>query len=153
MRGRQRLRVRHIKACAEQVAALQLPCQRIGIEEAASRWFTVQKTPCLQTAEAVIGEPALEALQNAPRLRWLQMTWAGADRYLHGGFPRSVLLTTASGAFGETIAEHAIGMLLSLCRRLPSYARQKSWNDLGSERCVAGASWNWGRWRRRSSPR
>lgn len=108
--------------------------------EAASRWFTVQKTPCLQTAEAVIGEPALEALQNAPRLRWLQMTWAGADRYLHGGFPRSVLLTTASGAFGETIAEHAIGMLLSLCRRLPSYARQKSWNDLGSERCVAGGT-------------
>ena len=87
--------------------------------ETASRWFTVQKTPCLQTAEAVIGEPTLEALQNAPQLRWLQMTWAGADRYLHGGFPRGVLLTTASGAFGETIAEHAIGMLLALCRRLP----------------------------------
>ena len=34
--------------------------------ETASRWFTVQKTPCLQTAEAVIGEPTLEALQNAP---------------------------------------------------------------------------------------
>ena len=63
--------------------------------ETASRWFTVQKTPCLQTAEAVIGEPTLEALQNAPQLRWLQMTWAGADRYLHGGFPRGVLLTTA----------------------------------------------------------
>ena len=106
----------------------------------ASRWFTVQKTPCLQTAEAVIGEPALEALQNAPRLRWLQMTWAGADRYLHGGFPRSVLLTTASGAFGETIAEHAIGMLLALCRRLPAYARQGNWNDLGSERRVAGGT-------------
>ena len=108
--------------------------------ETASRWFTVQKTPCLQTAEAVIGEPTLEALQNAPQLRWLQMTWAGADRYLHGGFPRSVLLTTASGAFGETIAEHAIGMLLALCRRLPAYARQKSWNDLGSERRVAGGT-------------
>lgn len=108
--------------------------------KAASRWFTVQKTPCLQTAEAVIGEPTLEALQNAPRLRWLQMTWAGADRYLHGGFPRGVLLTTASGAFGETIAEHAIGMLLSLCRRLPSYARQGNWNDLGSERRVAGGT-------------
>ena len=106
----------------------------------ASRWFTVQKTPCLQTAEAVIGEPTLEALQNAPRLRWLQMTWAGADRYLHGGFPRSVLLTTASGAFGETIAEHAIGMLLALCRRLPAYARQGNWSDLGSERRVAGGT-------------
>ena len=103
--------------------------------ETASRWFTVQKTPCLQTAEAVIGEPTLEALQNAPQLRWLQMTWAGADRYLHGGFPRGVLLTTASGAFGETIAEHAIGMLLALCRRLPAYARQGNWNDLGSGVC------------------
>ena len=108
--------------------------------ETASRWFTVQKTPCLQTAEAVIGEPALEALQNAPQLRWLQMTWAGADRYLHGGFPRGVLLTTASGAFGETIAEHALGMLLAVCRRLPAYARQGSWNDLGSERRVAGGT-------------
>ena len=108
--------------------------------ETASCWFTVQKTPCLQTAEAVIGEPTLEALQNAPRLRWLQMTWAGADRYLHGGFPRGVLLTTASGAFGETIAEHAIGMLLALCRRLPAYARQGNWNDLGSERRVAGGT-------------
>lgn len=27
--------------------------------ETASCWFTVQKTPCLQTAEAVIGEPTL----------------------------------------------------------------------------------------------
>ena len=36
MRGRQRLRVRHIKACAEQVAVLQLPCQRIGIKKAAA---------------------------------------------------------------------------------------------------------------------
>ena len=86
--------------------------------ETASRWFTVQKTPCLQTAEAVIGEPTLEALQNAPQLRWLQMTWAGADRYLHGGFPRSVLLTTASGAFGETIAEHAIGMRTRISRMI-----------------------------------
>ena len=51
-----------------------------------------------------------------------------------------MLLTTASGAFGETIAEHAIGMLLALCRRLPAYARQGNWNDLGSERRVAGGT-------------
>ena len=54
--------------------------------ETASRWFTVQKTPCLQTAEAVIGEPTLEALQTAPQLRWqgerpsssARAIWAGA---------------------------------------------------------------------------
>ena len=111
--------------------------------EAASRWFTVQKTPCLQTAEAVIGEPTLEALQNAPQLRWLQMTWAGADRYLHGGFPRGVLLTTASGAFGVSIAEHAIGMLLALCRRLPQcrdQQRERLWTDPGKMKTLSGAT-------------
>ena len=56
-------------------------------------------------AEIIIGEPTVEELARAEGLRWLQMTWAGADRYAH--FPKNVRLTNASGAFGETIAEHA----------------------------------------------
>ena len=77
--------------------------------ETASRWFTVQKTPCLQTAEAVIGEPTLEALQNAPQLRWLQMTWAGADRYLHGGFPRGSVCLLKLPAPHSTLAQQGVG--------------------------------------------
>ena len=45
----------------------------------ASRWFTVQKTPCLQTAEAVIGEPT-------PR----PLTWALAQAMIEcSGFETS----------------------------------------------------------------
>ena len=91
-------------------------------------------------AEVVIGEPTLQELSEAKRLRWVQMTWAGADRYLRGGFPNSVLLTTASGAFGETIAEHALAMLFSLCRRLPAYQKAGKWADLGSEKRIAGST-------------
>ena len=68
------------------------------------------------------------------------MTWAGADRYLGGHFPQNVRLTTASGAFGETIAEHALAMLLALCRRIPAYVRAGQWNDLGCEKQVNGAT-------------
>ena len=91
-------------------------------------------------AEVIIGEPLMEELSEAKRLKWVQMTWAGADRYLSGGFPDSVLLTTASGAFGETIAEHALGMLFSLCRRLPAYQKAGKWADLGCEKRIAGGT-------------
>lgn len=94
----------------------------------------------IQDAEVIIGEPTLQELSQARKLCWLQMTWAGADRYLKGGFPQGVTLTTASGAYGETIAEHVLAMLFALCRRLPAYARQKDWNELGSEKRIAGGT-------------
>ena len=94
----------------------------------------------ISRAEIIIGEPSIEELQAAHKLRWLQMTWAGADRYLKGGFPKHVTLTNASGAFGQTIAEHALAMLFSLCRRIPAYCRQNKWKDLGSEKKIRGSS-------------
>ena len=93
----------------------------------------------IEDAEIIIGEPALEELSLAKKLRWLQMTWAGADRYLKGGFLGGVTLTTASGAYGETIAEHVLAMLFALCRRLPAYSRRNDWWDLGSEKKIAGS--------------
>ncbi|MBQ6431598.1 MAG: D-2-hydroxyacid dehydrogenase [Oscillospiraceae bacterium] len=91
-------------------------------------------------AEVIIGEPSLAELSAAKKLKWVQMTWAGADRYLSGGFPKDVLLTTASGAFGETIAEHALAMLFALCRRLPAYQKARKWQDLGCEKRIAGST-------------
>lgn len=93
-----------------------------------------------EDAEIIVGEPEQEELSRCRNLRWVQMTWAGADRYLRGGFPENVKLTTASGAFGETIAEHALAMLFALCRRLPAYARQRTWEDLGTEKQIAGGT-------------
>lgn len=92
----------------------------------------------VEEAEVIFGEPTLEELTHAKSLRWVQMFWAGADRYLHGGFPEKVLLTTASGAFGETIAEHAVGMLFALCRRFPAYAKSCQWADQGCEKEISG---------------
>ncbi len=94
----------------------------------------------ISEAEVIIGEPTLEELACAKKLRWLQMTWAGADRYLKGGFPHSVRLTTASGAFGQTIAEHALAMLFSLCRRLHAYGKKSDWQDLGREKQLSGGT-------------
>lgn len=99
----------------------------------------LQMTEKLEEAEIIIGEPTQEELEHAKSLKWVQMTWAGADRY-QNAFPENVILTTASGAYGETIAEHALAMLLSLCRRLPAYARKNDWSDLGSEKRIFGST-------------
>ena len=92
----------------------------------------------LQDAEAVIGEPAPSLLPTAKNLKWMQITWAGADRYTKD-FPEHVVLTNASGAFGRIISEYTMGMILAQYKRLPEYyvnQKRKIWADLGPERSL-----------------
>ncbi len=86
-------------------------------------------------AEAVLGgvDPAwLEGTE----IKWMHLPFAGANR--HAGRPGALgrILTNSSGAFGATIAEHCLGMLLAFARHLPTYLRQAEqglWRDCGSE--------------------
>ena len=96
----------------------------------------------LETAEAIFGEPNAAQLQMTKNLRWLQISWAGADRFVPTlrELP-NVRLTNGSGAYGITIAEHSIGLLLALTRRLPEYMTQQRkfiWKDVGSEWSLYG---------------
>lgn len=94
----------------------------------------------LTHAEVVIGEPAPQLLSAARNLKWMQITWAGADRYTRD-FPEGVILTNASGAFGRIISEYTMGMILAQYKRLPQYyvnQKNKIWADLGSERSLLG---------------
>ena len=69
----------------------------------------------ITTAEVVIGEPEESELQKAGNFRWVQLTWAGADKYTKmKTFPTGVTLTNASGAFGKIISEYVIGNIIIL---------------------------------------
>lgn len=123
-------------ADAEERAALEAVCAgrvecAYGMDEA-----------LLPRAEVILGECDPSLLENAGSLRWLQISWAGAERYFPLARASSDLtLTTASGAYGVTIAEHAIAMLLSLARRFPAYGAQQRaecWHDLGPEWTLEG---------------
>jgi phosphoglycerate dehydrogenase-like enzyme len=83
----------------------------------------VEPTPAtLAAAEICIGHPTAEQLAAMPRLRWLQIMTAGAERWLH--VPRSIILTSANPVFVEPAAEHALALLLALGRDLPHQVRQ-----------------------------
>ena len=80
----------------------------------------------IAAAEVVIGEPEEAEILKAENLRWIQLTWAGADKYTKmKAFPTGVTLTNASGAFGKIISEYVIGNIIALYRELPNYWKNK----------------------------
>lgn len=93
------------------------------------------------SAEVVIGEPRTERIREAKNLKFVQMTWAGADIYTRGGFPQGIKIANASGAFGPVIAEYVIGAILCIYRRFPEYIENQKvciWCDAGAERTIEG---------------
>lgn len=103
----------------------------------------------LQTAEIIIGEPELEDVYSNSNLKWIQMTWAGTDKYTtrkalqnnRHGLPKGIILSNASGAFGTIMSEYAIGAVLSVYHKFPVYQKQQQeqiWQDAGAEDAMFG---------------
>lgn len=82
--------------------------------------------------------PALaELLEDAPELRWVQLPWAGVDRYLDLIDP-SLTWTCGKGVFGKPVAELALSLALAGFRNIAGYARATSWSE-GVGRSLYGA--------------
>ncbi len=86
--------------------------------------------------QAVIGDVPPQWLKGLQNIEWLQISWAGVGPYVQDDSLQTVKLTNASGAYGETIAEHVMGLTLALARRIPEYVKHSVkgiWKDCGSE--------------------
>lgn len=94
----------------------------------------------LRHTDVIIGEPDEPDLLKAPRLKWLQLTWAGADKYARmKRLPSHLTITNASGAFGIIISEYVIGTIIALYRSFSVYSHHQAghtwlhrqlWHDL-----------------------
>lgn len=77
-------------------------------------------------------------LRRSPRLQWLQIHPAGAERALYTQLRgRGVKVTTASGATAVTVAHSALGAIIGLNRRFPLHAdaqRRHAWEPRLGER-------------------
>lgn len=103
-------------------------------------------------AEIIVGKPPIDVIRRAPKLVWIQSDFAGVDHYMaaentgadgpgEAGFPRNILLTNVTGAFGHSISEYLLTMVLSLYKKLPIYRDQQKegvWKDQGEERTLTG---------------
>ena len=59
---------------------------------------------------------------RAEKLRWLQLSWAGVDAYARmQRFPKNVLVTNVSGAFGVIISEYVVAGIVAQYRGFGVY--------------------------------
>ena len=105
----------------EQVSRVRNAAGRHGFE---FRFFddASQSLPFLGDAEVILGgEPLLS--RNAPNLRWICSPSAGINQFASDDAfaSPSALLTNSSGAYGVTISEHIVMLILELLRRQPEY--------------------------------
>lgn len=94
--------------------------------------------------EVLFGHVPPELLKRAEKLRWLCSDFAGIEQYLPDEvWPRpGCLLSNASGAYGPTISEHILMVLLMLLRRMPEYLgdlRERKWTFYSPIRSITGS--------------
>lgn len=71
----------------------------------------------LQTAEIVIGQAGdIKKLSQAPNLKWLHITSAGANALSSEMINSDILVTNSSGVHPIPISEHVLGLMLMLAR-------------------------------------
>jgi D-3-phosphoglycerate dehydrogenase len=84
------------------------------------------------------------ALDRAPNVRWVQVSWTGVDRYLELMRDGRVW-TCARDVYGEGVAEHALALTLAAFRDLPRLVRERSWTRseprtlFGAKAVIVGA--------------
>lgn len=140
--------MKNIAVCADFLT----DAHRRRIRETAARaGFTVSffETPsalaeAIGDFEVVFGYIPAPLLPGAREMRWLCAASAGVDQYLDDAlWPRpDCLLSNASGAYGPTISEHIIMVLLMLLRRMPEYQRElaeRRWPYFAPIRSIAGS--------------
>lgn len=96
-------------------------------------------------AEAIVvhsrvDDPARSAALVTDRTRWVQLPSAGVEAWVEAGLiTDDAVWTSAAGAYGPQVAEHALALLLAGARRLQVAARATTW-DRQPGRVVAGST-------------
>ena len=101
-------------------------------------------TPHIGDYEVLFGHPVPALLRQAAQLKWLCSDYAGVEKYLDDAvWPRpDCLLSNGSGAYGPTISEHILMVLLMLLRRMPEYQAdlsRRQWTYHAPIRSVIGS--------------
>jgi phosphoglycerate dehydrogenase-like enzyme len=91
------------------------------------------------------GDPqALRAVLASSPARWVQLPFAGIERFFEAGvIGPNRLWTCAKGIYGPATAEHALALMLTAAKQIHNHSRKRSWTEAGPgslERRLAGAT-------------
>ena len=91
-----------------------------------------------------------EQFARAAKLKWIHATAAGVDQLMYDEVRRSpVVITNSSSVLTLPMAEHTLGLVLALARRIPSavryqekrhWAQQEIWDETPHPRELSGST-------------
>ena len=84
----------------------------------AQRLKDISPEDCEDT-QILVGGVSRTLVENMPKLKFVQLFSAGADRY--SWLPERIVLANAYGAYGDAIAEHLLTATLMAMKRMPEY--------------------------------
>lgn len=105
------------------------------------RWPNLTQAD-ITAADVIFGNVPAELLDDAPNLKWLHLSSAGTDGYMHL-LDRGITLTNGTGAYNDSIAEFMLAMTGALCIGLPGYARNQQqgiWRRSGWAKTILGST-------------
>jgi phosphoglycerate dehydrogenase-like enzyme len=111
---------------------------RLVFSSASSAWVLQpgRPDPELESADIAFGQPDAAQCLASRKLRWVEVTSAGYERYdtpefLEAFRARGSFFTNVSEVFADSCAQHVLAMMMALGRRLlPSYRdqlRERGW--------------------------
>ncbi len=119
----------HLQWEGRAVASLQAQHPDVTFVESTSTQETVRH---LADADILVvagpyypGDISAAVNSAAPKLRWLQTTSIGTDKFEEAGVPGTVAFTNAAGLKGRTVAEHTMALLLGSVHALPQMERAR----------------------------
>ena len=100
---------------------------------AASVLAQAEPDPAICQAEIAFGQPHLEILRSAEKLRWIQISSAGFTRYDTPEFrefvrERGIVVTNSSEVYSQACAEHVFSFMLANSRMLPQALASRAAN-------------------------
>ena len=97
-----------------------------------------------ENATIVMGWPRPEDVARMPKLKWVHSMWAGVDDLLAPDIlTEGVMLSSSAGTNSQSVSEHMLACLMSLCRKLylsRDTQKSHSWTDVPTVRSIAGAT-------------
>lgn len=98
----------------------------------------------LSCAEAYVGWPSDQTLDQMRSLRWIQLPSAGANHFTKNPkIAPDVIVTNSKGVYNVSGSEHILALVLAFTRQIPQYARQTAnheWRMLEGVRQVEGTT-------------
>jgi len=111
---------------------IHIPADRPDLAEAVEEGGG--RVSALEEADGLVwleGDP--EGLPELPgSVRWVQLPSAGVERWLRAGaVDGERTWTSATGAYGPPVAEHALALMLAADKAIHRFAREREWTAEG----------------------